>query len=46
MYKGNLLANVFTTNKIVKLDPVNGKLLATYDMSHLESDVNSSEGYE
>jgi glutaminyl-peptide cyclotransferase len=46
MYKGSLLANIWQTNNIARIDPETGSLLSLYDMSQLERDVNSSPGYE
>ena len=46
MYKGYLLANVFTTNQILKINPNTGEIVAIYDFHELENDVNSSEGYK
>lgn len=40
MYKDKLLANIFTTNKVISIDPESGELLATYDFSQLEKDLN------
>ncbi len=44
MYKGPLLSNIFLSNKIVKLDPETGDLLATYDMSELTKHLESNPG--
>lgn len=30
-YKGNVLANIWMENNIVKIDPFTGKLLTTYN---------------
>ena len=44
MYKGSLLSNVFLKNTILKLNPENGEVLATYDMTELTQRMESNPG--
>jgi glutaminyl-peptide cyclotransferase len=46
MYKGDLLANVFMQNTILRIDPESGAVKEKYDFSDLVTDVDNSEGYK
>lgn len=45
MYKGNLLANIFLTNKILQIDPNTGAIISEFDMKDLTNDLESQQGY-
>jgi glutamine cyclotransferase len=39
---GDILANIFPTNQMVRIDPANGNVLARYDLSDLQAAENRS----
>ena len=45
MYKGNVLANIWLTDKVVKINPETGEFLEEYDFKGLRMKMQSMNGF-